>query len=322
MKTSILIHPSELSRAWIDRMAEQRVDTLGLHPEGGKEAAETLARLLSLLETAEFRGLLDYAKARGLRIEYEFHAASYLVERSLFAEHPEYFRMNEAGERVSDWNFCPSSEEALRRAAERAVELSERLYGSDDTYFFWLDDARRGKCHCPRCRELSASDQQLIFLNALIGRLREKKPNAKLAYLAYYETLTLPTAVTPAEGIFLEFAPLDKSRRNAAERERFAEGIRAEAESRAPLLAFFGKQNSRVLEYWLDNSLFSNWKKPPVRLTCDAEEVRRDVAEYVALGYEDISTFGCFLGRDYEELYGEPDITPFTDAVRVYKKES
>ena len=32
MKTSILIHPSELSRRWIDRMAEQGVDTLGLHP--------------------------------------------------------------------------------------------------------------------------------------------------------------------------------------------------------------------------------------------------------------------------------------------------
>ena len=320
MKTSILIHPSELSRKWIDRMAEQGVDTLGLHPEGGRKAHLTLERMLALLETEEFRSLLDYAISRGLRIEYEFHAAGYLVERSLLAEHPEYFRMNEAGERVDDWNFCISCPEALDHAATRAAELTDRLYGSQEQYFFWLDDARTGKCHCPRCRELSASDQQLLFLNAVIGKIREKRPHATLAFLAYYETLALPTVVTPAEGIFLEFAPLDKSRRNTAEREKYAEGIRQEAASRAPLLTFFGKENSRVLEYWLDNSLFSGWKKPPVRFTCDAEEIREDIADYVRLGYRDISTFGCFLGEDYEALYGEPDITPFTDAARAYKE--
>lgn len=322
MKTSILIHPSELSRRWIDRMAEQGVDTLGLHPEGGKKAWETLEHLLSLLETEDFRSLLAYAESRGLRIEYEFHAAGYLVERSLIDEHPEYFRMNEAGERVNDWNFCISCDEALDHAARRASELTDRLWGSAERYFFWLDDARVGKCHCSRCRELSSSDQQLIFLNALIRRIREKRPNATLAYLAYYDTLSLPTTVTPEEGIFLEFAPLDKSRRNAVDREKYADGIRRENEMRAPLLEFFGKRNSRVLEYWLDNSLFSGWKKPPVRFTCDRAEIERDITEYVALGYEDISTFGCFLGQDYEELYGEPDITPFTDAVREHKKNS
>lgn len=319
MKTSILIHPSELSRVWIDRMVAQGVDTLGLHPEGGQKAHQTLERLLALLETKEYRSLLDYAKSRGLRIEYELHAAGYLVERSLLEERPEWFRMNEAGERVNDWNFCISCEEALEHAAERAAALTDRLYGSEDTYFFWLDDARQGKCHCPRCREMSSSDQQLIFLNAVIRKIREKRPNAKLAYLAYYDTLTLPSERTPEDGIFLEFAPLDKSRRNAAERETYADGIRRENEMRAPLLDFFGKKNSRVLEYWLDNSLFSGWKKPPVRFTCDRAEIETDIADYVALGYEDISTFGCFLGQDYEELYGEPDITPFTDTMRKYK---
>lgn len=36
-------------------------------------------------------------------------------------------------------------------------------------------------------------------------------------------------------------------------------------------------------------------------------------------GYENISVFACFLGQDYEKLYGEPDITPFTETIQKYK---
>lgn len=319
MKVSILIHPSELSRTWIDRMADLGVDTLALHPEGGKDAPRSLAAMLELLETDSFRALLDYAKERGLRLEYEIHAIGYLMDQATFDAHPDYFRMNEQGERVADLNFCVSDPEALTLAAQRGAALTDRLYRSEDNYFFWMDDARRGQCHCPRCRSLSASDQQLIFLNALLAEIRKTKPHAKLAYLAYYDTLALPTAVQPTEGIFLEYAPIDKWKREEGEIEKYADHVRQELQMRLPLLHYFGKQDSRVLEYWLDNSLFSRWKKPPKAFSCDREEIERDLAEYVALGYENISVFGCFLGRDYEELYGEPDITPFTDAIRPYR---
>ena len=75
------------------------------------------------------------------------------------------------------------------------------------------------------------------------------------------------------------------------------------------LLDFFGKDDAKVLEYWYDNSLFSKWKKPPVSFTPDSEAILRDYAFYRDLGFKNLSSFACFLGADYVELYGEPDLS-------------
>lgn len=319
MKVSLLIHPSELSKNWIERMAAQGIDTLALHPEGGKDAAQSLAKLLELLENDSFRDLLDYAKECGLRLEYEIHAIGYLLDRALFAAHPEYFRMNEHGERTPDLNFCVSNPDALSLVAKQGADLIERLYRSEENYFFWMDDAKNCLCRCPHCRNLSASDQQLIFLNALLTEIRKKKKNAKLAYLAYHDTMALPKSVCPNDGIFLEYAPINKWLSENANVKENAEYVRRERQTCKLLLDYFGCSNSRVLEYWLDNSLFSGWKKPPKAFLCDREKIERDIREYKETGYENISVFACFLGQDYENLYGEPDITPFTETIKKYK---
>ena len=41
--------------------------------------------------------------------------------------------------------------------------------------------------------------------------------------------------------------------------------------------------------------------------------MRADFEFYRSLGFEDFSSFACYLGEDYEELHGEVDITPFAD---------
>ena len=313
MNVGILIHPEELTRRWIDRMAEGGVNTLGLHPKGGKGAAASLKELLVRLQTEEYRSLLDYAKGRGLQIEYRFHAAGYLLDRELFFSHPEYFRLNAAGERSPDWNFCPSNPEALALVCERAVELAERLYQSEPRYYFWLDDARDAWCHCERCRGLSDSDQQLLVLNAVLAALRRKRPEAKLSYLAYFSSMEPPRRIKPAEGIFLEYAPIDRWRKE--EGGEFLLGAQREERMRPALLEFFGKADATVLEYWLDNSLFSRWKHPPKPFVCDGARVKADVKRYCQEGFDHISTFGCFLGEEYEALYGEADLGPFFEAL-------
>ena len=122
MKTQLIIHPEELSEKWIDRAVALGVDVLGLHPVGGRHAHEYLAALLQRLETAEFRALLDTAAEKGLQIEYELHAGSFLAPRALFAAHPEYFR-EENGERVERGNFCCSSPEMMEIVAKNAAEF-------------------------------------------------------------------------------------------------------------------------------------------------------------------------------------------------------
>ncbi len=53
------------------------------------------------MKAEKYRALIDYAKERGLSVEYEFHAAGYFLPRELFAVHPEYFRLNAKSERSS-----------------------------------------------------------------------------------------------------------------------------------------------------------------------------------------------------------------------------
>ena len=299
MTTSILIHPEELTKKWIDRAVRLGCDAIALHPRGGKEAADTLAELLTLFDVPEYRVLLDYAAARGLEIEYEFHALSYLLPRALFAEHPEYFRMDENGKRSPDCNLCFSNADALSIVKTRAAELAARLYRSTDRFYFWADDVHTGTCHCEKCRGLSPSDKNLLLMNAMIEGIRRKNPNARLACLAYRDTLAVPTAVKPAEGIFLEYAPIERDAHTPIEAQ--SDGRERE------LVRFFG-DGAKVLDYWLDNSLFSKWKKPPARFSPDRAVIAADLEYYERIGFESVSSFACFLGDDYEALYGEPDI--------------
>ena len=104
MKNSMIIYPDELSREWIDKMADAGVSTLGIHSRGGDWAVGAIKKLIEQMKTEEYRELIDYARSRGLGIEYEMHAAGYLMPRELFEEHPEYFRMNADGKRTDDHN--------------------------------------------------------------------------------------------------------------------------------------------------------------------------------------------------------------------------
>lgn len=313
MKSQILIHPEELSKDWIDRMADAGVSVLGIHPWGGKHAVKSIQGMLDSLKQPEYRALLDYAAERGLEIEYEIHAAGYLLSRDLFESHPEYFRMNGEGERCSDWNFCVSNPEALALVAKRAAELAKALYRSSNLFYFWMDDGKDVHCHCPECQKYSASDQQLMVINAMLEEIRKEIPDAKMAYLAYFDSLHLPECVKAVPGVFLEYAPMEKY---VASSEDAAQRIALEKAMVGPLMDLFGREDAKVLEYWYDNSLFSKWKKPPQEFHLDEAALRKDIAEYRAMGFPYVSTFGCFLGPDYDALYGPADITPFTDALK------
>lgn len=304
MNTSLLIHPDELSYKWVDRMAENGIKTIALHPAGGKIANLTLADLLEKLEDPEYRKILDYAAEKGLKIEYEMHAARYLLPESESEKHPEWFRINKNGERATDYNFCASNEEAVDFICERAAQLVKKLYRSTDRYFLWLDDAKDAFCHCDECKKLSPSDAQLKILNRILKRLKEDNPNASLAYLAYFECIEAPVSVLPEKDIFLEYAPFERDHHAPVSEN-------TQSDSLEKLMQVFGKENSKVLDYWFDNSLFSKWEKPPVAFSVDEEVFKIDIEYYKSLGFEDIGCFACFLGSDYEELHGDVDISVF-----------
>lgn len=301
----LLIHPEELSKEWIDRMQSLGIEILGLHPVGGDDAHQSAAQLLEQIDTKPFRSLIDYACEQGLQIEYELHAASFLLPRSLFDAHPEYFRM-EKGVRTPQVNLCASNTEALELLAENAVAFAKKLYRSRPYYYFWLDDTFTVRCDCPQCQSLSMSDQQMLIINAIAKKLRSAIPDAKVCFLAYHGTETPPVKVQPEDGVFLEYAPMNRDFSLPA--SHASETARANI---GALLECFGKEDATVLEYWYDNSMLSKWTKPPKAFTPRNDLIPNDLLWYESLGFAHLASFACYLGEDYVNLYGEPDISAF-----------
>lgn len=313
MRSGLIINPQDLSKRWIDRMADNGLNVLGIHSDGGKLAYKHLEELDRMLDTREWRDLVDYAKARGVSIEYELHAVGYLVPRELYGEHPEYFRMNANGERVCDWNFCISNPDAMKLCTERAVKLASRLYGSEHNFYFWMDDGLNTHCQCSECKKYTPSEQQTIVTNAMLKEIKKIFSDARMPYLAYLDCIAPPIKVKPDPGVFLEYAPFKKyTAVSEAEKERQKE----EREMLKPLVRAFGSEPMKVLEYWYDNSIFSGRVRPPKKFTLDAENMRKDVLNYAELGFKSVTSFACFLGDDYHELWGEVDVKPYAEAIR------
>ncbi len=96
--------------------------------------------------------------------------------------------------------------------------------------------------------------------------------------------------------------------------------MKQEFDMMEPLMEFFGGRDAKVLEYWYDNSMFSGWKKPPKEFILQEESMQKDIQTYHKMGFDCISTFACYLGAEYEALYGEPDISPFAEDVKKYSR--
>ena len=319
-RRGILIHPEELDESWIERLEEAHIDTLGLHPVGGAAADRSLEEAVRRHLLPENVRLREALGRRGVAVEYEAHAMAWLLPRSLFDVKPEWFRMDETGARRADFNLCASNQDALEYLAARAEQLARLLETGQERYFFWLDDGRDLRCHCPRCRELSAGDQQLLAVNAMLRGIRRYKSGASLAYLAYVDTITAPEKIAPARGVFLEYAPFDRDS-HAPLFDPKSEKNAAQARSIGALLEFFGREGSQVLEYWMDNSRFSGWKKPPKELILDEDVMRGDVRAYREMGFENITSFGCYLGADYRALWGEPPVRRYGEILREGGRE-
>lgn len=309
-KQGMIIHPEELTDRVIELLKKSKINVLGLHPVGGKTAEKSLAALLELVKTEEFQEKLQKVHDLGIKVEYEIHALSWLLPRELYDSHPQWFRMDEEGNRINDYNMCASNSEALKYVRMRAAELAAVLKSDTGRYYFWVDDVKHTFCNCEKCRSLNASDQALIIYNTILEGIRSVDENAKQCFLAYQETMTLPSKVKPDEGIFLEYAPMWRNSyvpifdKNCEKNVGYCEAI-------GSLIDFFGKEDAQVLEYWLDNSLFSKWEKPPKPITICADTIRKDIQFYKQCGFLHITTFGCYLSDDYIELYGNPPVVEY-----------
>ena len=291
-------------------------------PKMAKEAElTTIATHVTPSEVAEFiqspegQAFLHQCRELGLEVEHELHAMNDLLPRRLFEDDSTMFRMNEQGRRVADFNLCVHSEKALAIASANALKYAAILKPTTGRYFYWIDDARP-MCHCDECGQYSDSEQALILENRLMKELKTFDANATLAHLAYINTLIPPQKVKPVPGIFLEFAPIQRSWKKSLA-DTTAKVERSDYQPKAARrhgdllkllddnLKVFGTENAQVLEYWLDVSQFSNWKRPAVKLPWNKELFREDIQVYAERGIRNITSFAVYVDSAYVKMYGD-----------------
>jgi len=200
---------------------------------------------------------------------------------------------------------------------ENVVKYADLLRPTTGRYFYWIDDGQP-MCRCPRCRVYSDSEQALILENEMLQALRKMDSRATLAHLAYARTMESPVQVKPASGIFLEFAPIGRtwsepiSRREAKEGQhgRYLDWLDAN-------LAVFGKDKAQILEYWLDVSLFSSWRREAKKkLPWRRDVFLQDIATYAERGIRHVTSFAVYIDDDYVRQYGEPPLAEYGEGLR------
>lgn len=302
------------------------IDPAEAEPLGVPERVAALGlNVVDLCHTAEWavgteegRRLIDALRRSGIGYEFSLHACTWFLPRSLFAADPSLFRMNDAGNRVPDANLCVHSETALDILCEGAVRYARILPPSTLRFHFWTDDGAP-MCRCPKCRELSDSDQALVLENRLVRELRRCWPGARVAHLAYQRTLAAPHKVKPAPGMYLEYAPIERDCLRPLDdgsevHTRLLDHLDAN-------LRVFGAQDAEVLDYWLDNSRYAGWKREKVtRVPWNADAFRRDLRTYATRGIRRIRTYAMWFDTEYVRRWGPPPLAEYAAGLARWRR--
>ena len=291
MRKGLVVLHGDFGEYWLQAVKRLNIKTLGLHANPFQISVDGF---LSFVEKQ--RKTIGYLEESGVSVEYDLHALNYLLPRSLFKDDATLFRINEKGERVADYNGCPSSERALKIIEENSYFFAEKLKQKSETYHIWTDDDMGGnvRCHCDNCRRLTATEQDLIFSRAILKGLRKYEENARLSFLLYGKEnffKKLP------EGIFVEFAPFKRRHDIPLTEGNENAFFRRTAKK---LIATYGRERVEVLEYFLSFD-YVGFKNRPDRVSADVNFYRN-------LGVETLSTFivckeeGYLLKENFEGI--------------------
>jgi len=316
----VVLYPWDLSLAdWPERAHKAGITTIGLH------AARRLDVLADFVKGEEGQRFLKTCRKLDIAVEYEVHAIGTLLSREWFCspDKQDLFRMDGTGKRNPDFNCCPSSAQALDIIAAKAVEYARILKPTTGRYFFWPDDAREWCC-CPKCKDLSGSDQAVLVENAMIAALRKQVDSkATLSHISYSVMLPPPKVVKPHEGLFLEFAPIARVYDHPIDdAEMKLNNMEPEPKTQSGYLDIldanlniFPQETAQVLEYWLDVSRFSGWKRPTAKLPWSDAVMRADGNAYAKRGIRHVTTFATWIDADYVRQFGEPPLAAYVNGL-------
>jgi hypothetical protein len=271
--------------AWMEWASRNRLNDLFFHdtppsrldridhvrPSTAEDIAADAGGWLVERWDAEGAAIRTAANERGMTLQFGGHYLPMLLPRKRFAEHPDWFPLRQ-GVRDGRYNLCVSSAGARAELARNALAFFERFAGAS-VYHAWADDIRGGGwCECPACAELSPSDQALIATNLLAEVLSGVQPTARVAHLAYHDTVQPPRVTRPRANVTMLWAPRERCYAHAIDDERCFRNSRDYWPAYSGLLTLVDGDRDRVqlFEYYSDAILFKGLA-PPHLLTLPAD---------------------------------------------------
>jgi hypothetical protein len=202
-------------------------------------------------------------------------------------------------------NFCPDDQEQLDRERKRVVNLVRQLPSDMTEFFLWVADKFLSPCASPAYAGYNVSDLVLKFSKDMAKALEELRPGAKFAFLSYLSTWEPPRHEEPDGRLLLEWAPIFQSFTHSIADEESTINTRLRTDFET-YLRLFGPENTQVLGYWLDDTLFSraHYGKVPY----NPEALKSDMVYFRGLGIPAVTTFGVITGRDYFLQHASPAV--------------
>lgn len=149
---------------------------------------------------------LDEVRRRGLMIAGPGHIlARFTPERSLFAEHPEYFPLLN-GARIANFSeawggvpsFCWSNEAAMQVVVANAMRYLDANPFIDVFAIYPPDGPQRGlQCQCENCAQRPMSDWYLALINRIARECATRHPRTKVMWISYNECSVPPSREQP-----------------------------------------------------------------------------------------------------------------------------
>ena len=226
----------------------------------------------------------EHFKKRGITHWGGGHVIPKLLPHDLYDSNPDYFRMDQAGERVTNGNFCSSNKNALELACQNAVTLLDKNPDWENLNI-WGEDVLSGSwCHCSDCSDLTPVDQYLTICNAIAEAVEKSGKNVEVECIAYHDSVSPDTSVTPHPNLRLLWAPRERAYRWSHD-DPDSELNRWHSKHLKSWQEMVGGRNIDFFEYWGDCLLFRSY---PMSIP---HVLAGDLRYYHSLGAENWAIF-------------------------------
>ncbi len=130
-----------------------------------------------------------------------------IPEDKYFKDHPEWFMMNNRGERNA-WQHCETNPE-LAKELTRVLLAKIEKEGEPNIIHISKRDGG-GTCHCPECKKVNEQEgtnmgSLLTLINRVAKVIGEKYPNIHIMTFAYLETEGVPKNMRPEPNVCIQY---------------------------------------------------------------------------------------------------------------------